>query len=72
MRAVSIENGSGGSSPACISRLCQSMVRPSSRGGVPVFKRPSAKPMLSSVADRSERRSFADAAGRGFASRRYG
>ena len=41
---VRIENGSGGSSPGCISSAGQSIVRPSSRGGVPVFKRPSANP----------------------------
>ena len=43
IRSVSIENGSGGSSPGCISTAAQSMVRPSSRGGVPVFSRPRAK-----------------------------
>ena len=36
------EKGAGGSSPACISRAAQSMVRPSRRGGVPVFSRPMA------------------------------
>ncbi len=49
MRVVSIENGSGGSSPGCISSADQSMLRPSRRGGVPVFKRPSVKPIFSSV-----------------------
>ena len=49
MRSVSIENGSGGSSPGCISSAAQSMVVPSSRGGVPVLSRPSAKPSRSSV-----------------------
>ena len=52
MRSVSTENGSGGSSPGCISSAAQSMVRPSSRGGVPVLSRPSAKPSRSSVRDR--------------------
>ncbi len=52
MRAVSIENGSGGSSPGCISTAPQSIVVPSSRGGVPVLSRPSAKPSRSSVSDR--------------------
>ena len=52
MRSVSTENGSGGSSPGCISSAAQSMVRPSSRGGVPVLSRPSAKPARSSVRDR--------------------
>ena len=52
MRSVSTENGSGGSSPGCGSVAAQSMVVPSSRGGVPVFSRPSAKPARSSVAER--------------------
>ena len=39
------------------------MVRPSKRGGVPVFKRPSVKPNFSSVFERPKRRRFADAAG---------
>ena len=52
IRSVSVENGSGGSSPGCISRAAQSIVVPSSRGGVPVFKRPSANPARSSVRDR--------------------
>ena len=51
MRSVSVEKGSGGSSPACASSAARSMVRPSSRGGVPVFSRASAKPKRSSVAD---------------------
>ena len=66
MRVVSIENGSGGSSPGCISSAAQSIVRPSSRGGVPVFKRPSAKPARSSVSERPIARRLADAAGRNF------
>ena len=49
--SVSAENGSGGSSPGCMSRPAQSMVRPSSRGGVPVLSRPSANPSRSSVRD---------------------
>ena len=64
IRSVSVENGSGGSSPGCICRLAQSMVRPSSRGGVPVFSRPSANPSRSSVVDRPMAGRFADAAGR--------
>ena len=52
IRSVSTENGSGGSSPGCISTAPQSMVVPSSRGGVPVFSRPSAKPIRSNAADR--------------------
>ena len=38
------EKGEGGSSPGCTSSAAQSMVRPSSRGGVPVFSRPIVKP----------------------------
>ena len=51
MRSVSVENGSGGSSPGCISTAAQSIVVPSSRGGVPVLSRPSAKPSRSRVSD---------------------
>ena len=51
IRPVSTENGSGGSSPGCISTAAQSMVVPSIRGGVPVLSRPSAKPSRSSVSD---------------------
>ena len=40
IRSVRNENGSGGSSPGCSSSPAQSMVRPSSRGGVPVLSRP--------------------------------
>ncbi len=39
----------GGSSPGCRSSPAQSMVLPSSRGGVPVFRRPIRKPMRSMV-----------------------
>jgi hypothetical protein len=51
IRAVSAENGSGGSSPGCGSSRAQSMVVPSSRGGVPVFRRPSANPIRSRVSE---------------------
>ena len=51
MASVSAENGSGGSSPGCISRRDQSMVRPSSRGGVPVLSRPRVNPSRSKVSD---------------------
>jgi len=47
IRSVMTENGSGGSSPGCISTADQSMVVPSSRGGVPVFNRPRVKPARS-------------------------
>ncbi len=73
IRAVRNENGSGGSSPGCISSDAQSMVVPSRRGGVPVLSRPSAKP---SALQRLRRAPcagrLADAAGRRSASRRYG
>ena len=49
---VRAEKGSGGSSPGCISNAPQSIVRPSSRGGVPVLRRPSGKPWRCNVADR--------------------
>ena len=52
MRSVRTENGSGGSSPGCRSTAAQSIVLPSSRGGVPVLSRPSAKPARSSVRER--------------------
>ena len=47
IRSVITENGSGGSSPGCISTADQSIVVPSSLGGVPVFSRPSVKPARS-------------------------
>jgi hypothetical protein len=43
-RAVRNENGTGGSSPGCISSDGPIDGRPSSRGGVPVLSRPIAKP----------------------------
>ena len=47
IRGVKYENGSGSESPDCRSRPVQSIVRPSSRAGVPVFKRPRRKPAAS-------------------------
>ena len=44
IRSVRNENGTGGSSPGCRSRPSQSIVLPSSRAGVPVLRRPSARP----------------------------
>jgi hypothetical protein len=38
------ENGVGVGSPGCISRPDQSIVRPSSLAGVPVFSRPMRRP----------------------------
>ena len=52
IRSVRNENGTGGSSPGCTSSPRQSIVVPSSRGGVPVFSRPSAKPSPRKVRDR--------------------
>src|SRR3546814_9040224 len=49
MAVVRVENGSGGSSPAWTSRSPHSLVPPSRRGGVPVFRRPSGKPASSKV-----------------------
>ena len=43
---VKEEKGSGSSSPYCGSRRSQAMVLPSSRGGVPVFNLPTAKPLF--------------------------
>ena len=51
IRAVRKDIGSGGQSPGWRSSAAQSMVRPSSRGGVPVLSRPRAKPSRSRVAD---------------------
>ena len=48
IRSVRNEKGMGGSSPACISRLAQSIVRPSRRAGVPVLSRPSRRSSASS------------------------
>ncbi len=45
------EKGSGGSSPCWRSRAPQSMVRPSRRGGVPVFSLPIVSPRPYSVRD---------------------
>jgi hypothetical protein len=47
------ENIVGSSSAGCMSRLDQSMLSEASRGGVPVFRRPSGRPIASS---RSARR----------------
>jgi hypothetical protein len=46
------ENGTGGSSPGCTFSPRQSIVVPSSRGGVPVLSRPSAKPSPRKVRDK--------------------
>ena len=50
--------------PACLSTPAQSIVRPSRRGGVPVFRRPSAKPNRSRVHDSPSDGLSPDAAGR--------
>jgi hypothetical protein len=41
--SVRNENGTGGSSPGCISSAAQSIVRAIEPGGVPVLSRPIAK-----------------------------
>ena len=51
IRPVRNENGTGGSSPGWTASPRQSIVVPSSRGGVPVLRRPSAKPQRRSVCD---------------------
>ena len=62
IRSVITENGSGGSSPGCISTADQSIVVPSSRGGVPVFSRPSVKPDPLERRGEPHRRRLADPA----------
>ena len=44
IRSVRNENGTGSSSPACISRLAQSIEGPARRAGVPVLRRPIWRP----------------------------
>ena len=64
MRSVSVENGSGGSSPGCISSAAQSMVRavePRRRAGLQPPER-ETDPLQR--ARKPRRRRFADAAGR--------
>ena len=64
IRSVMTENGSGGSSPGCISTADQSMVVPSSRGGVPVFNRPERKAGAFEGGRKPHRRRLADPPGR--------
>ena len=45
MRSVVNENGTGGSSPRSVLNAEKSMLRRSSRGGVPVLSRPHLNPM---------------------------
>jgi hypothetical protein len=45
--------GVGSASPACSSKASQRIVRPSSRGGVPVFKRQVRKPSARSASPSS-------------------
>ena len=63
IRSVITENGSGGSSPGCISTADQSIVVPSRRGGVPVLSRPRVNPARSKEARKAHRRRLADPAG---------
>ena len=65
IRSVRNENGTGGSSPGCISRLAQSIVRPSRRAGVPVLSRPSAQVERQQAVGKADGRRLAVAAGRG-------
>ena len=58
--SVSIENGSGGSSPSCSSRPEKSMLVRSSRAGVPVFSRPSRKSERLEPRAQPERRLLAE------------
>mmetsp|Transcript_792 Transcript_792/g.1902 ORF Transcript_792/g.1902 Transcript_792/m.1902 type:complete len:275 (+) Transcript_792:1310-2134(+) len=51
-RSLRKENGAGEASPGCSSVLAQSMVSPSSLGGVPVLRRPSRNPCCSSSCER--------------------
>ena len=64
MRSVSVENGSGGSSPGCISSAAQSMVRaiePRRRAGL---QPPERKADAFQRPGQAERRRLADPAGR--------
>ena len=49
---VRLEKKYGSTSADCVSSDAQSMVVPSRRAGVPVFKRPSTKPSRSRVSDK--------------------
>src|SRR3546814_10530838 len=51
-RVVIAERKDGASSPGCHSTLAQSIVRPSSRGGVPVFNRAMRRPSEASERER--------------------
>ena len=65
MCPVRNEKGTGVSSPGCISRLAQSIERPSRRAGVPVLRRPRRRSRASSRSDRPLAGSLAMAAGGG-------
>ena len=64
IRSVRNENGGGGSSPGWLSSPAQSIVLPSSRGGVPVLSRPRAKPRAGEGPRQPERWRLADPTGR--------
>ncbi len=66
MRLVRNEKGGGGSSPCCASSPAQSIVRPSSRGGVPVLSRPKRESQPRQGRREPDRRRLADPAGRDF------
>ena len=55
--------GVGSASPGCSSKLDQSMVRPSSRGGVPVLRRHSRRPSRFRAFAEQDAGGFAAAAG---------
>ena len=61
---VSEEKNSGSGSPCWISSRSQSIVEPSSRGGVPVLSRPSAKPAASRLWASETEGAIAEAPGR--------
>ena len=65
-------NGVGSASPGCSSKRAQSIVRPSSRGGVPVFRRHSRSPRLLQASPSRTLRRLAAAARRCTAVRRNG
>ena len=72
IRSVRNENGTGGSSPGCISSAAQSIERPSSRAGVPVLSRPSAQAERQSRSRQAVGRGLADAGRPGSSPRRDG
>ncbi len=64
MRSVRNENGTGSSSPACFSRLAQSIEGPARRAGVPVLRRPICRPRAAKRSASLTAGGGAEAAGR--------